>query len=124
MNKAFKYELDLTDEQRVMISKTLGCSRKLFNLMLNDKINHYEQFKENLYVEPTKYKNNPEFSYLKEVDSQALCSSWLNLMNAFNNFFKYQDLFTWYFQLFSQIKQYFFMFAKCDINRFTSIIAS
>ena len=91
MNKAFKYELNLTDEQQVLINKTLGCSRKLFNLMLNDKINHYEQFRENLYVEPTRYKNNPEYLYLKEVDSQALCSSWLNLMNAFNNFFKYHE---------------------------------
>ena len=91
MNKAFKYELDLTVEQKESISKTLGCVRKIYNLMLNDKINHYEQFKENLKVNPTDYKNNPEFSYLKEVDSQALCSSWTNLMNAFNNFFKYHD---------------------------------
>ena len=91
MNKAFKYELDLTDEQRESISKTLGCVRKIYNLMLNDKISHYEQFKENLKVNPTDYKNNPEYSYMKEVDSQALCSSWTNLMNAFNNFFKYHD---------------------------------
>ena len=91
MNKSFKYELDLTDEQRESISKTLGCSRKIYNLMLEDKIKHYEQFKENLYVEPTKYKNNPEYSYLKEVDSQALCSSWMNLKSAFENFFKYHD---------------------------------
>ncbi len=37
-NKAIKYRLYPTDDQCVMFAKTFGCCRKVYNLMLEDKI--------------------------------------------------------------------------------------
>ena len=45
MNKAIKYRLYLTKEQKVMFAKTFGCCRKVYNLMLSDKINCYQETK-------------------------------------------------------------------------------
>lgn len=42
MNKAIKYRLYPTKEQEEMFTKTFGCCRKIWNLMLNDKIEHYK----------------------------------------------------------------------------------
>lgn len=45
MNKAIKYRLYPTTEQSVMFAKTFGCCRKVYNLMLVDKISCYEKTK-------------------------------------------------------------------------------
>ncbi len=37
-NKAIKYRIYPTTEQSVMFSKTFGCCRKVYNLMLSDKM--------------------------------------------------------------------------------------
>lgn len=42
-NKAIKYRIYPTTEQRVMFAKTFGCCRKVYNLMLTDKIKDYEE---------------------------------------------------------------------------------
>ena len=44
MNKAIKYKYRLypTTEQAVMFAKTFGCCRKVYNLMLSDKIESYK----------------------------------------------------------------------------------
>ena len=39
-NKAYKFRLFPNEEQKAYFSKTFGCCRKIWNLMLNDKINH------------------------------------------------------------------------------------
>lgn len=41
-NKAIKYRLYPTTEQSVMFTKTFGCCRKVYNLMLSDKIEEYK----------------------------------------------------------------------------------
>ncbi|MDO4327595.1 MAG: helix-turn-helix domain-containing protein [bacterium] len=38
MNKAIKYRVYPTAEQAVMFVKTFGCCRKVYNLMLADKM--------------------------------------------------------------------------------------
>ena len=43
MNRAFKYRLYPTTEQRELFMKTFGCCRKVYNLMLADKIESYKQ---------------------------------------------------------------------------------
>ena len=43
MNKAIKYRIYPTTEQIVLIFKTVGCCRKVWNLMLADKIAFYKQ---------------------------------------------------------------------------------
>jgi len=42
MNKAIKYRLYPTTEQETMFAKTFGCYRKVWNLMLSDKMEGYQ----------------------------------------------------------------------------------
>lgn len=85
MNKAIKYRLYPTTEQATMFAKTFGCCRKVYNLMLADKIDSYKETGKFASVTPAKYK--AEYSYLKEVDSLALANVQLNLQGAFRNCF-------------------------------------
>lgn len=88
MNKAIKYRLYPTKEQEEMFAKTFGCCRKIWNLMLADKIEHYRATKELLHTTPAQYKKQEEYKYLKEVDSLALANVQLHLQTAYKNFFR------------------------------------
>ena len=68
-----------------MFAKTFGCCRKVYNLMLNDKIESYKSTGRFITVTPAKYKK--DYPYLKEVDSLALANTQLNLQEAFKNRF-------------------------------------
>ena len=84
--KSYKFRLYPNEEQKQLFAKTFGCSRAIWNMMLADKIKHYEDVKETLHNTPAQYKK--EFPWLKEVDSLALCNVQLNLQTAYKNFFK------------------------------------
>lgn len=56
MNKAFKFRLYPTEEQEILIKKTFGCCRFIYNKMLADKKAAYEKDKINLKVSPAQYK--------------------------------------------------------------------
>ena len=84
--KAYKFRLYPNQEQQQLFAKTFGCSRAIWNMMLADKIKHYEDTKETLYNTPVQYKK--EFPWLKEVDSLALANVQLNLQAAYKNFFQ------------------------------------
>ena len=84
-NKAIKYRVYPTTEQSVMFAKTFGCCRKVYNLMLSDKIDSYKNTGKFVAVTPAKYKK--EYPYLKEVDSLALANVQINLQSAFKNCF-------------------------------------
>lgn len=83
-NKAIKYRLYPTTEQCVMFTKTFGCCRKVYNLMLSDKIESYKSTGKFANVTPAKYKK--DYPFLKEADSLALANVQLNLQSAFRNF--------------------------------------
>jgi putative transposase len=83
---AYKYRLYPNKEQEVYFAKTFGCVRFIYNKMLSDKIDYYEETKQRLNTTPAQYKK--EFEWLKEVDAQALCNAQMNLQTAYNNFFK------------------------------------
>ena len=86
MNRGFKYRIYPTSEQVVLILKTFGCIRWIWNHMLSDKIDAYKQDGISLKTNPSNYKtDNP---WLKEVDSLALASVWKQLNNAYSKFFK------------------------------------
>jgi len=85
MNKAYKYRLYPTEEQKEMFAKTFGCVRFIYNKMLADRLDYYKQTGKKLNNTPAQYKN--EFSWLKEVDSLALANAQLNLNKAYSNFF-------------------------------------
>lgn len=88
MNKAIKYRLYPTNKQEELFVKTFGCCRKIWNLMLADKIEHYKATKEMLITTPAQYKKLDEYKYLKEVDSLALANIQLHLQTAYQNFFR------------------------------------
>ncbi len=45
--KAYKFRIYPSDEQKIFFSKTFGCVRLVYNLMLNDRIKAYEESKGN-----------------------------------------------------------------------------
>lgn len=85
VNKAIKYRVYPTTEQSVMFTKTFGCCRKVYNLMLSDKIDGYKLTGKFPTVTPAKYKK--DYPYLKEVDSLALANKQMDLQAAFRNRF-------------------------------------
>lgn len=86
MLKAYKYRLYPNKQQEILIQKTFGCARFIYNKMLSDKIEYYKETGKMLYNTPAQYKK--EFEWLKEVDSLALANAQLNLDKAYKNFFK------------------------------------
>ena len=86
MNIAYKYRIYPNEEQIILIGKTFGCCRKVWNLMLSDKISYYERTGKALLTTPAMYKK--AYPYLKEVDSLALANVQLNLQSAYVNFYR------------------------------------
>lgn len=84
-NRAIKYRAYPTTKQSVMFAKTFGCCRKVYNLMLSDKIEGYKATGKFPTVTPAKYKN--DYPYLREVDSLALANKQMDLQKAFRNTF-------------------------------------
>jgi putative transposase len=93
MHKAYRFRIYPSTEQETMIRKTFGCVRFIYNQMLAERQNKYEQFKDDKaqlkqqrYRTPAGFKT--EFEWLREIDSLALCNAELNLKRAFQNFFR------------------------------------
>lgn len=89
--KAYKFRLYPTEEQEIYFAKSFGCVRKVYNLMLDDRMKTYEETKNDpskkmSFPTPAKYKK--DFPFLKEVDSLALANAQLNLDKAYKNFFR------------------------------------
>ncbi len=93
MNKAYKIRLYPTKIQNEFIDKTIECSRFLFNQMLAERIEVYEELKDDKeklcsYKYKTEKEYKKEFEFLKEVSSYALQQSRINLETSYKNFFK------------------------------------
>ncbi|MDN3398746.1 IS200/IS605 family element RNA-guided endonuclease TnpB [Psychrobacter sp. APC 3426] len=84
--KAHKVRLYPNEEQQVFFAKSFGCTCFIWNRMLSDKIDHYNEHKTELKNTPAQYKK--EFEWLKEVDSLALANVQQNLRAAYSAFFK------------------------------------
>ena len=85
-HKSYKFRLYPTEEQKVIFTKTFGCSRAIWNMMLADKIKYYKDTGKTLNNTPAQYKK--DYPWLKEVDSLALANVQLNLQKAHQSFFK------------------------------------
>ena len=78
MEKAYKYRIYPNKEQRVLIAKTFGCCRYVYNQYLDKRIKAYKEKNETMsYVQCANdmKKRKTELTWLKEVDSTALQSS-------------------------------------------------
>ncbi|WP_129688009.1 IS200/IS605 family element RNA-guided endonuclease TnpB [Gottfriedia acidiceleris] len=94
VNKAYKFRIYPTKEQEILIAKTIGCSRFVFNHFLGQWNDTYKETGKGLTynscsAELTKLKK--ELVWLKEVDSIALQSSLKNLADSYSRFFKKQN---------------------------------
>jgi putative transposase len=97
-NKAYKFKLEPTSEQRNLINRTFGSARFVYNRMLDDRIKSYEEykndkseFKKMKFPTPAAYKK--DYPFLKEVDSLALANAQMNLDKAYKAFFTGQNKF-------------------------------
>ncbi len=91
--RAYKYRIYPTKEQEVLLAKTFGCVRYVFNKALNIKTSIYETEKKGISVfditnQMVEWKEQEETKWLKEVNSQALQMSLRNLDMAFTKFFR------------------------------------
>ena len=95
--KAYKFRIYPNVEQQELIAKHFGCVRHVFNWGLAEKKSHYEQTQKNLSRSElqkriVKAKKNDK-PWLKEVNSQSLLASLLNLDGAYQKFFRGQNRF-------------------------------
>ena len=93
MNKAYKYRIYPNYAQEILINRTFGCVRFIYNQMLANRKSIYEQYKDDKeelrkqkYRLPADFKN--DYEWLREVDSLALANAQLNLQTAYQNFFR------------------------------------
>ena len=84
MNKAYRFRIYPTEEQRAKIEKTFNCVRFIFNKMLADRLAYYSETGKRLKNTPAQYKK--EFPWLKEVDSLALANAQLHLQAAYDQY--------------------------------------
>lgn len=90
MNKSFKVRVYPTEEQQVLLEKTFGANRFVYNYFLNLKIKLYEFYKINLsYNHSSKVMTElkKHKSWLKDVDSVSLQQTLRNLDRAYQRFF-------------------------------------
>lgn len=91
VNKAYKYRIYPNTEQEILIQKTFGCARFVYNHFLEERIVSYqENGKSKSFYEQCKdltwLKN--EYEWLKEPDKNALQQSLKHLDAAYKNFFR------------------------------------
>jgi len=91
--KTYKFRLYPNKTQEILLHKTFGCTRFVYNQMLaerNETYNNLKNNKEKLYSYKytTEKEYKQEFEWLKEVDSVALQQSRVDLDMAYKNFFK------------------------------------
>ena len=115
MLRAFKTEINPTDEQKRIIHQTIGVSRFIYNFYLSYNKEIFE--KEKRFVSANEFSkwlnndfipNNPEYNWIKDVSSKSTKQSILNAEKAFRRFFNKQSKFPRYKKKKNQdVKMYF-----------------
>ena len=88
----FKFRLDPTQEQQILLNKHFGSVRWSYNYFLNQRKNEYLNNKKSITYNQqskslTQLKQNEETDWLKDVNSQSLQYSLKCLDQAYQNFF-------------------------------------
>ena len=89
--RAYKYRINPTKEQKVLIEKHLWCCRFVWNNYLWERIKAYEEVWKTLtFYDTTKALTQlkQELTWLKEVNSQSLQATLKDLNLAYERFFK------------------------------------
>jgi len=61
--RALQFEIFPNEEQKLLIEKTFGCCRKVYNLIIADKLAYYEKYNIDKDFTPAPYKKI--YPYLK-----------------------------------------------------------
>ena len=85
---AYKFRAYPTPEQAQKINQTIGCARKVYNLLLDDCQRQYEESGKFSIMNVGELKKREDLQYLREVDSLALCNSYMHLKAAYASFFR------------------------------------
>jgi putative transposase len=98
IHKSYKFRIEPTSEQIVLLSKHFGACRFVFNKFLHERKEKYlnEKTSLNYYDNArtlTDLKKEEDFDWLKEINSQSLQSAIRNLDSAYKNFFNKQNKF-------------------------------
>ncbi len=98
MLKSYKTEIKPTKEQIQIINKTIGTCRFVYNFYLAHNKESYEKEKKFIsgmdfskWMNNVYLKENPEYSWIKEVSSKSVKQSIMNADQAFKRFFKHKS---------------------------------
>lgn len=95
MKRAYKIEINPTQEQKIKIHKTISVSRYIYNFYIAHNKEIYE--KEGKFVSGMDFSkwlnneyipSNPDMKWIKEVSSKAIKQAIMNGDTAFKDFFK------------------------------------
>ena len=94
IHKALKVRIYPSEEQKVILNKTFGCCRVVYNERLSEHIEYYNTYKDNL--DRPKFKGTlpkelreKKYPWLNEnTIAEALIQSLRNCEQAYSNFFK------------------------------------
>jgi len=93
-NKAYVYRILPTKEQEILLKKTFGCGRFVYNKMLTVQQERYSRGEKHLSkMSANEYCNHvlkEEFPFLREVDKFALTNAIYHLEDGYNRFFQKQ----------------------------------
>ncbi len=89
----YRYRLDPTAKQRIVLNQFAGARRFVWNWALNRKREHFQQTGKTLGFNPlcielTHLKQQPETAWLREMDSQSLQQALRDLERAYQHFFR------------------------------------
>ena len=90
-NKSFKVRIYPNEEQKILIDKTFGCARYVYNYMLNLKQKLYKNFNITLsynHISKVLTELKRRKTWLKEVDKWSLINAVKDLDSAYQNLFK------------------------------------
>lgn len=93
VNKAYRFRIYPDEEQKVFLAKHFGCTRFIYNYLLDKRSSAWKKEKRNIggaeakrMISPLKKEKGKE--WLKEPNSQSLQAASINLDKAFKKFFK------------------------------------
>ena len=88
----YKYRIYPNTNQIVLIHKTFGCVRKMWNSLLAQSLDndnkHYLPKPKRTKKQYSVKEIKQEYGYMYEVDSHALANTWRNLKQAWSNHFR------------------------------------
>ena len=119
MEKTYKFRIYPNKEQKILLAKTFGCARYVYNHFLDLRKENYNKNKTTLnYYACSKILTSlkQEKEWLKEVDKWALQNSLKDLQKAYDNYFDKSYNFPKYKSLKENRQQYRTQYSNNNIE--------